>query len=85
MSHQIAVCDATVIEVEPLGRYGKLRVDEPTRSELGFGYLIWSDNEVQTLPMVLTKGRQVRCEVWTPNQDPGRHIARNIWVFAEEN
>jgi len=84
MRQPIAIVDALVIEVEPHGKYGKLKILEPLRSQLGFNYLIWSDNEVKTLPMILTVGREVRCEVHEPNQNPGRHQARNIWVYAEE-
>jgi hypothetical protein len=83
-SHILAVVDAIVVEVSEGGDSGTLRIFEPLRSQLGFGYAIFSNREVQTLPMVLTPGRQVRCEIWSATRVPGRAHARNVWVFTEE-
>lgn len=82
MSHRIAVVDAVVVDVNAFGS-GTLKIYEPLRSQLGFGYALFDDDEVQTLPMILTVGREVRCEVWTPVKVPGKHHARNIWVYLE--
>jgi hypothetical protein len=86
----IAVVDARVCEVEPSGRYGKLRILPPMDSELGFNYLIFSDNNVERIvdgiwdsPPILSIGRMVRCLVYEPNQNPGRHRAMSIYVVKE--
>jgi hypothetical protein len=85
----IAVVDARVCEVGDNGRFGKLRILPPMDSELGFNYLIFSDNHVQReegiwdTPAILTLGRLVRCLVYEPNQIPGRHRAMSIYVVKE--
>jgi len=84
VSRHVANADAVVVEVGLGGRYGKMKLLDPMKSQLGFNYVLWSDNDIKTLPMVLTKGRECRIEVWSPNQEPGRHIAKNIHVYIEE-
>jgi hypothetical protein len=89
MSRQIAVVDAVVIRVDDFYKSGTLKILEPLRAQLGFGYILFEDSEVQTLPLgPLPVGRLVNCEVWTPTRTnagtPGKHHARNIHVYAEE-
>ena len=88
-SRKIAVVNAVVIRVDQKYKSGTLKILEPLRSQLGFGYLLFEDSEVQTLPLgPLPAGRIVNCEVWTPTRTyaitPGKHHARNIHVYQEE-
>jgi hypothetical protein len=81
---RIAVVEATVVEVDPVYHSGTLRINEPFRTQVGFGYLLFDNREVMTEPNPLTVGRQVLAEVWTPQKLPGKHEARNVWCYAIE-
>jgi hypothetical protein len=76
-SRQIAVIDGLVVEVDKEQWSGTVRIFEPLRSELKFGYAIFCDDDVVTMSK-LTVGRQVRAELWTPTRTPGKHHLRNI-------
>lgn len=80
---QIGVVDATVVEVNPEYKSGLLRIEEPERSQIGIGYIIFNDNEVATLPLVVTVGRQCRCEVWS-QKVYRKYEARNLWFYVDE-
>ena len=80
----IAVADCIVVEMNKEYKSGVVRIFEPVRSELGFGYATFNDSEVMTLPLIVTVGRQCRCEIWNQVRTL-RHEARNLWFYAEED